>query len=663
MPDSPARKVLLIGWDAADWNVIDPLLEAGHMPALQRLIERGVRGNIATLDPPFSPMLWTSIATGKTADQHGIFHFTQPREDGINARPVLSLGRKVKALWNILSQEGLRSNVVGWWPSHPAEPIRGAMVSNFFQKPQGLTPDEWPLDPDAVHPPELAERLAALRVLPTELTASLLLPFIPRLREVDQGEDQRPLALAKNLAEAATVQAVTTHLMEATDWDLTAVYFDMIDHLGHGFMKYHPPKLPTVTDEEFERYRHVVTACYRFHDMMLERLLQLAGEDATVVLLSDHGFRSDHLRPHAIPKVPAGPAVEHRALGVLCMAGPGIKRGGEVYGAGLLNIAPTVLTLFGLPVGRDMAAPPLVQAFEEAPEIDYVDSWEEIEGESGMHAPDARLDPWAEQEAMRQLMALGYIEPPEEDESPAESATRESKFNLARVYQSTGRLDEALPLFEEVYAMDSKYRAHYGLWLAHAYLEAGRVDGARTIAGAIEAEEITFPAALYMLRVDILLADDEPGEALALLDSLDASHPDLLLRRASALLRLRRFDDAERIYRDAIAQDPDEAKLWHGLAKAAIGRKDFETAAEAALAAVGRRYDYPEAHFHLGVASLSLRHWQQAEAAFRVALAQRPGLAPAHHWLAKLYRHLQRPDLAEPHEQHLRETASERAAS
>ena len=654
MPERLAKKVLLIGWDAADWKVIDPLLDAGHMPALQGLIERGVRGNLTTLDPPFSPMLWTSIATGKTADQHGILHFTQPREDGINARPVLGLGRKVKALWNILSQEGLRSNVVGWWPSHPAEPIQGAMVSNFFQKASGMTLEEWPLESGAVHPPELADDLAALRVIPTELTANLLLPFIPRLAEIDQEKDRRPLSVAKNLAEAATTQAAVTHLMEMTEWDLTAVYFDMIDHMGHGFMRFHPPQVPSASDEDFARYKEVVTATYRFHDMMLERLLQLAGEDTTVILLSDHGFHSDHLRPRAIPGFPAGPATEHRSLGVLCMAGPGIKQGERVLGAGLLNIAPTVLTLFGLPVGQDMAAPPLAQAFETLPEVATIASWEEVEGESGVHSPDAKLDPWAEQEAMRQLIELGYIDAGDEDESPADAATRESKFNLARVYQTTNRLAEAVPLFEEVYAMPSKYRGHYGLWLARAYLQQGRVEDACTVAEAIETEELRFPLMFALLRADIHLAAREFEDALSVLDTLPAatSHPDALLLRANAYLNLRHFEKAEEFYRKAVALDPDNPHAWHGLAKAAIGRQDYERAAEAALEAVGRQYAYPEAHYHLGVASARLEAWQQAETAFRVAVAQRPDFPQAHGWLAKLYRAFQRPDLAEHHEAH-----------
>ena len=63
-----AKKVLLIGWDAADWKVIHPLLDAGYLPTLERLVNEGIIGNLATLDPPMSPMLWTSIATGQTAE-------------------------------------------------------------------------------------------------------------------------------------------------------------------------------------------------------------------------------------------------------------------------------------------------------------------------------------------------------------------------------------------------------------------------------------------------------------------------------------------------------------------------------------------------------------------------------------------------------------------
>ena len=64
---SSKKKVLLIGWDAADWEHINPLLEAGLMPTLDQMINEGVMGNLATLEPILSPMLWNSVATGKVA--------------------------------------------------------------------------------------------------------------------------------------------------------------------------------------------------------------------------------------------------------------------------------------------------------------------------------------------------------------------------------------------------------------------------------------------------------------------------------------------------------------------------------------------------------------------------------------------------------------------
>lgn len=73
----PKARVLLIGWDAADWKVIRPLLDAGQMPNLGRLITGGVHGNVATIYPVLSPMLWTSIATGKRAYKHGIHGFSE----------------------------------------------------------------------------------------------------------------------------------------------------------------------------------------------------------------------------------------------------------------------------------------------------------------------------------------------------------------------------------------------------------------------------------------------------------------------------------------------------------------------------------------------------------------------------------------------------------
>jgi predicted AlkP superfamily phosphohydrolase/phosphomutase len=39
-----ANRVLIVGWDGADWEILDPLLAAGDLPNLAKLIARGQRG-------------------------------------------------------------------------------------------------------------------------------------------------------------------------------------------------------------------------------------------------------------------------------------------------------------------------------------------------------------------------------------------------------------------------------------------------------------------------------------------------------------------------------------------------------------------------------------------------------------------------------------------
>src|SRR6204780_5120831 len=143
-------RTLLIGWDAADWKLLNPLIESGEMPVFGQLIERGVLADNITLEPILSPMLWNSIGTGKRADRHGILGFTEVDPESGRVRPVSSTSRRCKALWNILSQNGYRTNVVGWFGGHPAEPIRGVCVSDAFARALPRKGKPWPLLPGTV---------------------------------------------------------------------------------------------------------------------------------------------------------------------------------------------------------------------------------------------------------------------------------------------------------------------------------------------------------------------------------------------------------------------------------------------------------------------------------------------------------------------------------
>jgi predicted AlkP superfamily phosphohydrolase/phosphomutase/tetratricopeptide (TPR) repeat protein len=447
----PKPRVLLIGWDAADWKVIRPLLEAGEMPNLARLIAAGIHGNLATIHPPLSPMLWTSIATGKRPYKHGIHGFSEPLPDGSGVRPITILARKTKAVWNILNQTGHRSIVVGWWPSHPAEPINGVMMSNRLEQVPGK-PDTMPrLLAGAIHPSSLASSLAELRVNVTELTGEFLRFFVPEYDKVDQKKDKRLHSLAAVIAETMSVHGAATELLATQPWDFAAIYYSGIDHFGHGFMRYHPPQLPWVSDEDFAIYQHVIANAYRYHDAMLGALLDYADENTTVLLLSDHGFHPDHLRPVYIPAEPTGPAVEHRHFGIVCMKGPSLRVNEQLFGASLLDICPTILTLFGLAPGKDMDGKVLLTAFKDPPPVEPIESWDKVPGDAGAHPPETQLDPVASAEAFKQLVDLGYVAPPGPNEKEnIDECVRELKYNLARAYRDGNCCGEAAALAEEL---------------------------------------------------------------------------------------------------------------------------------------------------------------------------------------------------------------------
>ena len=441
------------------------------MPNVQRLVDGGAMGQIATLHPPLSPMLWTSIATGKRPFKHGIHGFSEPTPDGNGVQPITNLSRKSKAVWNILNQHDLRSIVIGWWPSHPAEPINGVTVSDHYHRASRPLGDRgaegWPLLANSVYPPSLHQMLADLRMHPDLLVPEMVEPFIPLAKEIDQEKDKRLAGMMKTLCECVSMHSAATWLIDNEPWDFFAVYYDAIDHFCHGFMKYHPPRQAWISERDFELYSNVVNMAYQFHDQMLGTLLQKArknNEEPTVILMSDHGFHPDHLRPRAIPDIPAGPAIEHRDFGVLAINGPDIKKDELLHGPSVLDITPTILTLYGLPVGEDMDGKVLTQAFVEPPKVDFISSWEDVAGKDGCHPPHTRLDPVAAHEAMEQMIALGYIERPDENREVAiEKAIRELRYNLGESLQDDDRHLEAYEIFAELWEKDldeQRYAVH-----------------------------------------------------------------------------------------------------------------------------------------------------------------------------------------------------------
>lgn len=643
-------KVLLIGWDAADWKVINPLMDAGMMPALQSLVEGGVKGRITTLDPPLSPTLWTSIATGKRPYKHGIHGFTEPDPGGKGIRPIYNTNRKCKAIWNILSQHDKKTHVVGWWPSHPAEPINGIMISNFYQRAEMKPNVPWVMPKGTVHPADRADFFAKLRVHPNELTAHHIHPFVPDFEKIDQRKDGRLQSIAKNIADAATIHSAATYIMEYEEWDFMAVYYDAIDHFCHGFMKYHPPRREHIPVQDYELYKDVVSGAYLFHDMMLARLLELAGEDTTVMLISDHGFHPDHNRPKAIPKEPTGPAIEHSPYGIFVMKGPGIKRDELVFGASLLDVTPTLLQVFGLPAAMDMDGKILVQAFEEEPVIKTIQSWENISGNDGRHPEGIEQNEEDTKAELQQLIELGYIADPGDDlEAAVKNTVDENNYNLARAYLNGQQWDEGIRLLEKLHE-ENPTVTRFITYLISACQTVGKFKRARQLVDHIRQLADRENPQLDILEGTLLLAEERPMMALELFQKVEreaGDQPQLQFRIANAYLQMNKPEKAGAILERALSRDPEEAGSWYSLGVCRFQMGRYEAAIEAFLQAVGLQYYHPPSHFYLGESLLALQRYEDAVNAYDVCLRLAPAMNLARERLIAIYEQfLQQPGRA-----------------
>lgn len=434
----PPGPVVLAAFDGLEWNVMLPLLREGRLPTFARLIETGRSGLVTTFEPTFSPILWTTVATGKTPEQHGIHGFVV-RENGRVTRLFNSADRKAKAFWNILSDFGRPSAVVGWWMTYPVEPIDGVMVAQvntldqaFGARGRAVAKGRLMQGLERqVHPAEWTKR-----VLRVHERVSERLPELTReiFGELPGELDPLPERLLENTlwslrADATYAEIVIELLAENPDaFDVVAFYVGGTDVVGHRFWRYYEPEAyrQPPSPDHVAAFGDMIPDYYVYADRLLGRILSHVPE-ATVFVVSDHGMHAEHTEQvfdgETLPLNVNSGGHSDAAPGVWILAGPGIEgadghdpkrlRRGELPTLGsLYEVAPTLLALLGLPVGEDMTGRVLTEVIEVPPDA--------IERVATHDDPDwrqrrARLDPeratqQAEALRMEQLRALGYIE-------------------------------------------------------------------------------------------------------------------------------------------------------------------------------------------------------------------------------------------------------------
>jgi len=622
------NKVLLIGWDAADWKIIGPLIAKGQMPALKKIIDNGVYGNMSTMNPPYSPMLWTTVATGKTPDKHGILGFLEVMPDLKGVRPVTVNSRKSRALWNIFHNQGLKSNLVGWWPSFPAEPIDGVVVSDKFQKVSKDPKMKNPILKGTIHPESLVKEIKDLRLFPYELTEAHIIPFIPNAGQIDQEKDKSLETFAKIMAENVSVHNAATNVMRTTEWDFMAIYYDLVDHFCHAFMKFHPPKLKQIPNHLFELYKDCVNSAYRFQDMMLERTMELVDEDTTVIIMSDHGYESGNKRILKMPKYQAAPALEHRQFGIFVAKGPNIKANEKVFGLSLVDIAPTILNMYDLPIGKDMDGKVALDIFKEINPPKFIDTWETVKGdfaELEVNKEDGVLD---DEQTMKQLIELGYIEKPDDNiETSILKVKCDLKHNLARVYIGKQDYQNAKSiLLELIKEKDPVDIIPYYMDLLSISLNEKEYDLAEIYLNELRTRDKKFGINTYFSEAKILLSKNKVNEALSVLTKAKEAKPngEVWFQIGKIYMRLDKYEDANYAFENALKFEVDNAKYHQAIAVSFLRLNNPEEAADHALTAIELVKYFSNAHYTLGEALEKLGDLDNAKIAYETAMKLKP---------------------------------------
>lgn len=629
------------------------------MPGMEWLVEGGMSGNLTTMEPQLSPMLWTSIATGKRAGDHGVHGFTEVDPASGRVVPVTWASRRCKTIWEILGERGLRTHVVGWFATQGERLPRGCMVSNLASQLHGIPPDtppeQWPgLPKGSCFPDDLAADISRLRVSPYELDPEQILRlFVPLAHEADQTADPRIFHLAEHLAEAFSVHAHAVHVMEKEpDWDFAAIYYRPLDEICHRFMPYHPPRMAGVPERDFRLYQDVVNSTYRLYDLFLRRMLQIAGEDAAVMVVSDHGFRSGHLRPQFTPDVPAGITVWHRPQGVFAARGPGLLADELVFGARLLDVAPTILHYFGLPPAADMEGRVLNEVFISPQPLEPITTYEDPEAIARERLP---LEDNANRAILDHFTALGYLAETASDLSEAARQTRtENNWNLARAYMDAGRAADALPLLQQCLSVNPQ-RTDYAQLLATCQLHLDLFDEAE---GSIRQAVATFGSIdrAQQLQASIALQRNQPTEAVVLLEQIggiEMNDPGGLLLLARAYVELRRWDEAADAAKRSIALDPDNPGPYLALVRQLIHRKRYAEAAEYALTAIALDFPRPNSHYLLGVALAADGKLSEAAQSLYTCLRFAPGFLRALRLLGGIHVRMGDTDRADACQQQL----------
>jgi Flp pilus assembly protein TadD len=470
IPTEPLRRIVCIGVDAGDWRIINPMIEEGLLPNFERFVRDGATGPLRSMEPMLSPLLWTTMATGKLPEEHGILNFTVVDPETGTKIPITRLYRKVDAFWNMMSDYGHTVDIIGWLATYPAEHINGVMVSDRtgYLAFASTGPSDAPSG--TISPKDLHGEIMDLVVSGGEISYEEMKRFM-HIGEAEFEKNRSntfdPVNPINNMiliyAAAKSYRNVTLHLLEQGQPDFLAVYFEFVDAVGHLFMPYAPPKMDGVSDGEFRRFKDAMKEAYIYQDRIIGEIMERSDPGTVFMLVSDHGFKSGESRLKAGSEIVGGHAAEwHQIEGIIGFLGDGIRPGHQIEEASVIDIAPTILALAGFPKVLDMSGEALVSVFDNSLRgslnRNSVATLERTRpGEEGAESGGE-----ADEAMMKKLEALGYLTP----DNP------NALNNLGLRYQKEGEHEKAIEQFEKALEIQPNNAASYNnLGISYGSLE------------------------------------------------------------------------------------------------------------------------------------------------------------------------------------------------
>ena len=275
------RDVLLIGLDGATFDILDPLMEAGEMPALRGLIASGVRATLRSTVPALTPPAWTSLVTGRSPGAHGILDFFRKDEESSPLfRFLMSHDVACPTMWSLASDQGLRSTILNFPLTFPPPKIAGHIV------PGGFMP--WRQLRLGCHPDGLFDRLKAL---PSFNARELALDMSQEAKAIEGcADDEYEPWVEMHIRRERQWVDIATHLRATEPSQFTAILFDGTDKLQHLCWRFIDPTLSGTLTEPWEhRVREKVREYYHRLDALIGELRECFA-DATIIVASDHGF-------------------------------------------------------------------------------------------------------------------------------------------------------------------------------------------------------------------------------------------------------------------------------------------------------------------------------------------------------------------------------------